>query len=834
MKLYPALREWFDAQFPAGFSEAQKKALPHTLAGRNTLILAPTGSGKTLAAFLSSLSNLALEAGTTGLPNKVRAVYVSPLRSLSRDIHRNLEIPLAALNAGLPPDHRIRMEARTGDTEMAERSRQQRSRPHLLLTTPESLSALLSQVGWREGIDAGCVIVDEVHSFAENKRGSLLSLTLERLESKSTGGLQRIGLSATAWPVEVVVSLLCGRRSCSIAQVDIRKAHRLEVAVPAEGHWLPPAGYNPYRIAPTVADLVEKATCSLIFLTTRSGSERLGLALKILLPHYDDRIHVHHSSVERNERLAIEESLSEGAAKAVVASSSLELGVDFQAVDQVLLIGTPRGVSRALQRLGRSGHRVGGVASGSLVPLSLPDVVQAIALRHAASSGILDALRVPRAPLDVLAQALLGMAIERPYRLDEAYDLVRRSGPYAELSRDDFDAVVDYLCGGGPVLSAYGKIAVEGGEMRVANRKAARDYYMNIGTISDDFQMRIVSRGNQRLGEVEEAFIASLRPGEAFTIGGKVVAVERIHQNVVVVKPAQGERIQTPRWMGNKMPLTARLAEEELALRRDIRGTWELGGPKACEKMLRTKWKVAPEVIARVLEFVDRQYKAAPIPLDSPQQVERVREGRALLILFHVLAGRAVNRSLAWVIGYRLGEVGSIVANHDDHAFLLSLSLKKAPAPEAMREAFNPANFASDLRGILEKTEMLGRSFRPVAETGQLLPRRTYRGPTTQKTAAWNGSLLYSTLLKHEPDHPLVREAVREVMYDHMDVENAARHAERIYNSEWEVFDLPRPSPFGLPLFAAFSRETLLAQDPEKALDELVAMLYDQWTESSN
>lgn len=833
VKLFPALQTWFDQQFPS-FSEAQKKALPHTLAGDNTLILAPTGSGKTLSAFLSCLSELAFEAQGPGLPNAARAVYVSPLRSLDRDIHRNLEAPLAAINAALPAGRQIRMEIRTGDTDVAERSRQVRSRPHLLLTTPESLSAILSQAGWRGGIGARCVIVDEIHSFAENKRGSLLSITLERLEERASRPLQRIGLSATASPVEVVAELLCGSRPCSIASVDIKKAHRLDIAVPPSDQWLPPAGYNPFRVAPTVSTLVEKANCSLIFLTTRSAAERLGLALKILLPEHDERIFVHHSSVERGERLRAEQGLSEGMAKAVVASSSLELGVDFQAVDQVLLIGTPRGVSRALQRLGRSGHRVDGVASGSLVPLSLPDVLQGIALRHAAQTGILDALRVPVAPLDVLAQALLGLSIERPWGLDEAYELIRRAGPYANLTRAGFDSVVNYLAGGGRVLGSYGtygKIVIESGQFRVANRKAARDYYMNIGTISDDFQMRIVNRANQRLGQVEETFIASLQPGEAFTIGGRVVAVDRIHQNIAVVKPGQGERVQTPRWMGNKMPLTARLAQQELMLRRDLRDAWERGGPAACEKVLRTSWNVAPDVIARALTFIRRQYKAAPIPVDSPQQIERVREGRSLLILFHVLAGRAVNRSLAWVVGYRLGDVGSIVANHDDHAFLISLSPRKAPPIEAVREAFNPANFVEDLRGVLEKTEMLGRGFRPVAETGQLLPRRTYRGPTSATSSAWSGSLLYTMLLKHEPDHPLLRETVREVLYDQMDADNAAIHAARIYNSEWEVFDLPRPSPFALPLFVAFSRETLLAQDPEKALDELVAALYDRWEE---
>lgn len=824
-----SLAQWFAERF-AGPTAIQQIAWRKTFRGENVLILAPTGSGKTLSAFFSVLAQLGARAAEGELPNATLAVYVTPLKALSRDIYRNLEGPLDAVNAGLPAARRIRMEIRTGDTAYKERGRMSRKRPHLLLTTPESLTSLLSQQPWREGLDPAVVIVDEIHAFAENKRGTLLAVALERLEQRATRHMQRIGLSATAQPAEAVAKLLCGARRCAVVTDSIRRMHRLEIHSPAA---LPAAGFDPGRVAHAVIDAILRARTTIAFTSTRSAAERLGLALRLLLPDLETEIGVHHSSIERKERDRIEQRLAEGGMRAVVCSTSLEMGVDYDGVDQVLLIGTPRGVGRALQRLGRSGHRIGGVAFGRIVPLSRPDLFEAFAMRQAVQAGAIEDLRIPDGPLDVLAQVLLGLAVEKPWRVEDAWSLVRRSGPYLDLRRSDFNRALDYLSGGGQVLARFGKVIVEDGMMRVASRRAAREYFANIGTISEDFRVKVVTKNNQRLGDVEEGFLADLRPGEAFTIGGKAVEVVSMRGPAAIVRPSKSERVQTPRWMGGKMPLSTRMAEEELRLRRMLREGWEDGGRDRVAELLREVYRADFEQSEMAAEFIERHCRAAPVPVDTPLQIEFVRRGRTRLAMVHCVAGRAVNQSLAWVAAHRLAAGESVVSNSNDHGHLLVFSSKIDVSERAMRAAYAPEGFLHDLESVLRTTETLGRRFRRVAETGQLLKRRSYKAPLNKRYQAWSGMLLYQTLMKYEPDHLLVRETVREAMDDLLDAPNALRQAERIHSTPFEIFEHPRPSPFALPLFASFSREVLLAQDPHKAFDEFAASIYEEWNEVS-
>ena len=277
------------------------------------------------------------------------------------------------------------------------------------------------------------------------------------------------------------------------------------------------------------------------------------------------------------------------------------------------------------------------------------------------------------------------------------------------------------------------------------------------------------------------------------------------------------------------MPLTLQLAREELTLRRSLRTAFEEGGAPACVAILKRNWHVGDAVARRAAEFVSRQTKAAPIPIDSPVQIERVTTKRTLMLLVHVVAGRAVNRSLAWVAAHRLAPGASVTANFDDHSFLLALEKRTDTSESRLRSAFDPIEWNADLRAVLEKTDSLGRGFRAIAEVGQLMPRRTLRGQVSRKSSTWNGALLYKTFMAYEPDHPLVRETVRRTLEDDCDVETALQESTRIFLCPFEIYDLPRPSLFALPLFAAFNRETLTAQDPERSLDDYASRVYEDW-----
>ncbi len=569
--------EWFQGKYPEP-TPPQAQAWPKIESGHNVLVVSPTGTGKTLAAFLAILNDLALQEQSARLPRKIFALYVSPLRALSYDLEKNLAGPLQEIYGSESP---IRVALRTGDTTSNERQKQFANPPHILLTTPESLLVLLSQRKWLPILQSvRWVVVDEIHALAENKRGALLSLSLERLQQlvaeKGNPPLQRIGLSATVAPLDQVASFLVGpNRPCDIIDVSTAKKIDLQVYSPLGRNPYPPAGYTGVRLIRELARLVEKYRTTLVFTNTRSGAEAATFWLHQALPEMAGQIECHHASLDRDVRQEVEDRLKRGELRAVVCSTSLELGIDIGSIDLVVMLSTPKGVSRALQRTGRSGHSIQITSRGLIMATNLNDLVESCATALLARARQLDHVRLPHAPLDVLAQHLASMGCIRRWERVEALALVRSAYPYRDLPESDFNDVLDYLAGGGKALrqqytEVFGKITLDETGFVTREGRVQRDLLQNVGVIPNEGMVQVRQR-RRVLGQIEEIFVRQLKPGDVFIIAGKPVRLERLTLMDCFVSPVKHDSPTVPRWNANKMPLSNRVAAEIVTFRSEVR-----------------------------------------------------------------------------------------------------------------------------------------------------------------------------------------------------------------------------------------------------------------------
>jgi ATP-dependent Lhr-like helicase len=504
--MHPILREWFLSNFST-FTPPQRYAIVESHLGRNILITSPTGSGKTLAAFISSLSMLLQRAERGELSDEVHVVYVSPLKALNNDIRKNLEEPLKGIyelaeKRGIELQQ-IRVAVRTGDTDAAERQKQMKKPPHILITTPETLAITLCSPKFSKALEMSrFLIVDEIHAMAENKRGVHLSLSMERLQRIQMGKMVRIGLSATIAPLEEVARFLVGyeygaERDCVVADVSYEKKTDIKVVSPISDFFNLSAEEINERLYDTIAELVRNSKTTLIFTNTRSATERVVYHLKKRLK--DAPIRAHHSSLSKEVRLEVENELKEGKLKCVVSSTSLELGIDIGYIDLVILLGSPKSISRALQRIGRSGHRLHEVSVGRIIVLDPDDLVECTVLAKEALERNLDRIKIPENCLDVLCQHVVGMAIEKKWTVEEALALIRNAYPYRNLSREDFVSVLRYLSGQFSELerkNVYAKIWFDERESLFGRRgRMARPiYYLNIGTIPEEVAVGVITK----------------------------------------------------------------------------------------------------------------------------------------------------------------------------------------------------------------------------------------------------------------------------------------------------------------------------------------------------
>ncbi len=571
--LHADLAAWCDSHLREP-TLPQRMAIPLGLDKRNVLICSPTGTGKTLAAFLPVVSRLAQRRDRDELYARPFVLYISPLRALGYDVEHNIRRPMreigllerpnterARLRRGRIREQYARTGVRTGDTPVEERRLMLSRPPHVLVTTPESLAVMLAMESYRKTLaDVETVIVDEVHALAGNKRGSQLSLLLESLEEIVRAPFNRIGLSATISPLDRVAKFLCGpARDCEIIDARGLRSVAIDVVAPFDGAIAPLA-----KVAQTAADLSERERTTLVFTNVRSQAERLAheMAQYVDPNHvetvdaehrereYDRRIGVHHSALERSVRHRVEAELRAGKLRTVVCSSSLELGVDIGCIDRVLVIGGARGMTPALQRVGRAGHRPDAVARGTIVAQDRDDVVEAAATKRCIADGVLEDAVIPQAPLDVLAQWLVGsVCYDRRLDVNQALAIARRAYPYAELQRDDLVRCAQYLSGGGigPQEAHARRIGFDGDALYGLGREACSAFFENVGTIPDEQQVPVRLKGANALGRVEQTFVNELQAGDVFVLGGRTLRVKEISATGVVAEPFNG-RPTIPQW----------------------------------------------------------------------------------------------------------------------------------------------------------------------------------------------------------------------------------------------------------------------------------------------
>jgi ATP-dependent Lhr-like helicase len=835
-QLHPQLASWFRGTYP-NFTHAQRLCVPAILDGESILLTSPTGSGKTLAAFLGIFDALLRQLDRGPLSARVRCVYVSPLRALAYDIGKNVRAPIV----GMGLEKKLRIALRTGDTPSSERVKFRERGAHILITTPESLAVMLAQEGYaRHLAESEFVVVDELHSFAGNKRGADLTLSLERLErlrlqqNPNINPLCRIGLSATAAPLDILARFLVGEgRACHISEAPTEKESLVEVFSPIRHKPYPPAGYTGVRLYAELAELIRRRQSVLVFTNVRSAAEQVGLRLKELLPELASQIEIHHASLDRSVRLEVEDRLKNGELRAVVCSTSLEMGIDIGAVDLVVMVATPKGVSRAIQRIGRSGHSLDRSSHGVLVATNINDLVEATVTAKLVREHALDPIKIQEKPYDVVAQHVVGLTARAPIKADDVFDLVRRAYPFRNLSRTEFDRILEYLEGGGAALQqqysgVFGKIQIDDGLISLAHPRIAREFLVNIGTIHSEGFIDVLLR-RRRLGSVEENFIKQLRIGDLFVLGGRIVRLIDTGVQEAYVERADGQLPTVPRWNAAKMPLTSGLARAVRQLRTELDAqVRSRSDDAAIADWLVEHYEISAANAQAIVELFRAQLSISDIPVGRKMLIELYREGRHAHYFFHSLIGRSANDALSRIVALRVKERigGNALVTIDDYGFLLTLRRFQELPLADFQQCFAPAHAERDLGAALRGSELVKWQFRGVAQTGLMVPRNLPGKKRKQKQLSWSAEVLFRVLERHEPEHPLLIEAYRQATHTFLDAEAAYRFLDEVQTFDWKLLELPTVSPFSFAIYASVIKENMMLEDPTAAIERIYREMY--------
>ena len=823
---HPAVAAWFSRNFAAP-TAAQAEAWLAIKVGRHTLIAAPTGSGKTLAAFLAAIDELVQQGLAGALEDETQIVYVSPLKALSNDIERNLEAPLAGIREALReqglPEVEIRSWVRTGDTAPRERERMRRRPPHIIVTTPESLYILLGSESGRKMLGTTrTVIVDEIHALASNKRGAHLALSLERLSALCGGSLLRIGLSATQKPIEAVARFLVGPTAeCRIIDTGHRRARDLALEVPSSPLEAVMSGEVWQQVYDRLAELVEAHRTTLIFVNTRRLAERVTRQLSDRVGA--DRVTAHHGSLAKEQRLDAEQRLKAGRLKALVATASLELGIDIGEVDLVCQLGSPRAIATFLQRVGRSGHAVDGTPKGRLFPLSRDELVECAALLDSVGRGELDRLTVPEQPLDVLAQQIVAEVAAQEWDESRLYALICGAWPYRALPREDFAAVVRMLAEGfGTRRGRRGAlIHHDAVNRKLRGRRGARLTALTSGgTIPDnaDYQV-LLEPENQIIGTVNEDFAVESMAGDVFQLGNTPYRILRVERGTVRVEDAQGMAPTIPFWLGEAPGRTDELSQSVSRLRTQIAA--RLPAERALPWLIEEIGIAAPAA-EQVVEYLAAAHAALGIlPTRDTLVFERFfDEIGGMQLVIHSPYGSRINRAWGLALRKRICRKFNfeLQAAATEDNIVLSLTRAHSFDLAEVQHYLRAASVRQLLIQALLDAPMFITRWRWVAGVSLALPR--FRGgrkvppPLARMDAEDLVAAIFPDQLacaenlvgeREIPDHPLVRQTIADCLGEAMDADGLERLLAGLEAGEIRVVarDLTEPSPLALEVLSA-------------------------------
>lgn len=797
-RLPPKFAGWFETR---GWSlrPHQAEVLSIAQAGQSCLLIAPTGGGKTLAGFLPSLVELDRAPRNE---RSLHTLYISPLKALAVDIARNLETPVREM--GLD----IEVEARTGDTSASIKQRQRARPPDILLTTPEQVSLLLAHPSAEDLFSSlKSVVIDELHALAGKKRGDLLALCLARLRSIAPA-MRTIGLSATVKDPEPLQRYLVSQEEGGGAGAPLvmgKGGAQPEIRVLTPGDHIPWSGHSGRHAFAQVYEAIKTAKTTLVFTNTRSQAE---VCFAELWRMNEDALEIalHHGSLAREQRERVEAAMVAGQLRAIVCTATLDLGIDWGAVDLVICLGAPKGAARLVQRIGRANHRMDEPSRALLVPGNRFEVLECVAAKEAVEAGLLDGDTAPQGALDVLCQHIWGMACAEPFHPDALYREVISAEPYAGLSREQFDQALDFVATGGYAMRAYDRykriVKQPDGRMRIRDGRMAQLYRLNAGTIVElpSYTVRLgkISAGadgrpgkprpGRKLGTIEEWFLSQLTPGDTFLFAGEVLRLEGFHDMDVYVSRAADEEVKVPTWQGSKFPISSFLAGRVREMLADP-GHWSVLPPQVGEWL---GWQQKKSYIPKADEFLIETFE---------------RRGWYFLVCYP-FDGRIAHQSLGTLLTRRLERAGLEPLGYCPTEYALSIWMRQDPSGADFDDLFDEDMLGDDLETWLADAQVMRRTFRNCALISGMIERNHLGGDKNSRQIAFSTSLIYDVLREHEPDHILLKAAWADAAAGFLDL---GRLSDLLARAKGRLVTrhLDHVSPLAIPVMMEIGRETV-------------------------